>query len=97
MTSLVCPSRAPLVSAPGKARPGAISMRRAPRLIEQLRCQAKDGGGAAPGAAARTAATPPPLPPVVNWHLEARCNYACKFCEFGLLFSARQGLREACC
>ena len=20
------------------------------------------------------------LPPVINWHLEARCNYGCKFC-----------------
>lgn len=22
----------------------------------------------------------PTLPPTVNWHLEPRCNYACKFC-----------------
>lgn len=43
-------------------------------------------------AATASAAADPPLPPVVNWHLEARCNYACKFC-FATFEDVKEELR----
>jgi hypothetical protein len=56
-----------------------ISTANMPRTrVLPLRCAAAVGSGALQAPA-------PPLPPVVNWHLEARCNYGCTFCEQALL------------
>ncbi len=46
-----------------------------------LESEPRECGGKREASAVKFASGPvAPLPPTVNWHLEPRCNYGCKFC-----------------
>ena len=76
MATAMAASRPRILCSSGAATISAANLPRS--RASPLRCAAAVGSGAPPAPA-------PPLPPVVNWHLEARCNYGCKFCEQALI------------
>lgn len=65
-------------------RPFQAQLRHAPLLPRSSSkpiCWASaEGQGQGDSSGHAYAPQPALLPPVVNWHLEPRCNYACRFC-----------------
>ena len=71
------------IRGPNQPTPRALPAAVRSRLVLRVsaRAAAGGGGGASSGGGGGGGPAPaPPLPPVVNWHLEARCNYSCTYC-----------------